>query len=140
MLTSRMVALVAGLIVGLIAWWLPGAAGGGHAVAESALGGTMRISLAGVMILLVAKFVATALSYGSGAPGGIFAPMLLLGALVGTAIARIGANFVPSNHLPLVYAVVAAAAACPAKRTRQRKTSRMSIGRTIRSRVRRQPA
>lgn len=56
----------AGLIVGLAAWWLPDAVGGGHMVAQKVLTGMMDISLAGLLTLLAAKFVFTSLSYGSG--------------------------------------------------------------------------
>jgi CIC family chloride channel protein len=79
---------IAGLLVGLAAWWLPDAVGGGQWVAERVLGGTMAVTLSSLLILLVAKFVLSVVSYGSGAPGGIFAPMLLLGALLGAAFAK----------------------------------------------------
>lgn len=76
---------IAAAICGLVAWWLPYAAGGGHVVAEKLLGvGASRDYTVGfLLLLLVAKFALTVLSYASGAPGGIFAPMLLLGALTG---------------------------------------------------------
>jgi len=87
---------LAGLAIGLAAWWLPGVAGGGHLVAASVLDGTMQVGMGLLMLLLCGKFVATALSYGSGAPGGIFAPMLLLGALLGAAFARLASGVIPS--------------------------------------------
>ncbi len=87
---------IAGLIVGLTAWWLPDAVGGGHAVAQTVLTGMMNISFLGLIVLLTVKFLMTAISYGSGAPGGIFAPMLLLGALMGTAVAKGAIGMFPS--------------------------------------------
>lgn len=87
---------IAGLAAGLLAWWLPGALGGGQAVAERVLGGTMSAGLVALSILFTAKLLLTALSYGSGAPGGIFAPMLLLGALLGLALAKATAFAVPT--------------------------------------------
>ena len=81
---------IAGLLVGLVAWWLPDAVGGGHAVAERVLGGTLTAGLGMLALLLVAKLLLTAASYASGAPGGIFAPMLLLGALCGAVFAKAG--------------------------------------------------
>jgi CIC family chloride channel protein len=79
---------IAGVLVGLVAWWLPDAVGGGQGVAERVLGGTMSVTVASLVLLLVAKFALSVVSYASGAPGGIFAPMLLLGALLGAAFAK----------------------------------------------------
>ena len=81
---------VAGVLVGIVAWWLPDAVGGGHAVAERVLGGTLQAGLGMLTLLLVVKLLLTAASYASGVPGGIFAPMLLLGALCGSAFAKGG--------------------------------------------------
>ncbi len=102
---------IAGLAIGLAAWWVPGVAGGGHVIAEHLLSGTFQGGLALLVLLVFAKFLATTLSYASGAPGGIFAPMLLLGALVGTAIARLTAGVFPSLAIqPQVLAVLGMAA------------------------------
>lgn len=78
----------AGLVVGLVAWWLPDAVGGGQGVAERVLSETLTSTLAALVLLLIAKFVLSVASYASGAPGGIFAPMLLLGALLGAAFGK----------------------------------------------------
>lgn len=86
---------IAGVIVGLVAWWMPGAVGGGQGVAERVLGGTMGMSLGMLSMLIIAKLVLTSISYASGAPGGIFAPMLLLGALLGEAFALVAAKIDP---------------------------------------------
>ena len=79
---------IAGLCVGLVGWWLPDAIGGGQGVAEHVLDGTMITTLGSLAILIAVKFVLTVASYSSGAPGGIFAPMLLLGALLGAAFGK----------------------------------------------------
>jgi CIC family chloride channel protein len=84
------------LLAGLVAWWLPDGVGGGQGVAEKLLGGTLGASLTMLALLVVVKFVLTAVSYGSGAPGGIFAPMLLLGALSGTVFAQLAGHFSPA--------------------------------------------
>lgn len=86
----------AGFAVGLGAWWLPGIAGGGHVMAEHVLSGTFEEGFAMLAFLFFAKLLATTLSYGSGAPGGIFAPMLLLGALLGAACANVATSAAPS--------------------------------------------
>jgi len=73
----RRAALV-GVIVGLLAWWLPSSIGGGHSTAELVLRGQSYTLLAGHMtllklvgflsLLLVVKFVLTIISYSTGDP------------------------------------------------------------------------
>ncbi len=72
---------IAGAIVGAAAWWMPGLAGGGGAMADKAIGGEFALSL--IPLLLLSRFALTMISYGSGSAGGIFAPMLVIGALGG---------------------------------------------------------
>lgn len=48
------------------------------------------------MILFV-KFLYSAVSFGSGAPGGIFFPLLVLGSLIGAAYGTIGAQYLGWN-------------------------------------------
>jgi len=66
---------------GLVAVAAPGIAGGGAPMVDLVAGG--GIPLAVLAALAVGKFVFTTLSYGSGAPGGIFLPMLVIGAMLG---------------------------------------------------------
>jgi len=77
-------ALVA-VLAGLLAWWLPQAVGGGHGLAEALLRGEYAAAglLGFLLVLFLAKFLLTVISYGSGVPGGIFAPLLVLGSLLG---------------------------------------------------------
>ncbi|MFT3787955.1 MAG: H(+)/Cl(-) exchange transporter ClcA [Tepidisphaeraceae bacterium] len=85
-----------GAVVGLVAWWMPSAVGGGHAPAEQLLAGHLRPVFAALVLWLAIKFATTVLSYGSGAAGGIFAPMLLLGAILGAAFGRVSSHAVPA--------------------------------------------
>jgi CIC family chloride channel protein len=87
---------VAGVLVGLAACWVPDAVGGGQGVAERVLGGTMGAAVGSLVVLMVVKFGLTVVSYASGAPGGIFAPMLLLGALLGAAVGKGAAMLSPT--------------------------------------------
>lgn len=68
------------LVVGLTGLWLPEALGGGHHLIMNLIN---YDSLKFLMIVLIVKFVLTMISYGSNAPGGIFLPLLSIGALVG---------------------------------------------------------
>ena len=87
---------LAAMVAGLLAWWIPDAVGSGNALAERLLSGKLEAGLDVLALLLLLKFLLTTISYSSGAPGGIFAPMLLLGALAGTVVAKSGALLWPA--------------------------------------------
>lgn len=72
---------LAGGITGLAGWWVPGMAGGGGTMAEHAITG--NLALGAIPLLLIGRYVLTMVSYGSGAAGGFFAPMLVIGSLGG---------------------------------------------------------
>jgi CIC family chloride channel protein len=102
-------AAVVGAGAGIMAWFAPLAVGGGHALAETVLAG--RFVLAAIPLWFVLRFGLTVASYGTGAPGGIFAPLLVLGALVGLAVGEITHVFLPTvAPQPAVFAVVGMAA------------------------------
>ncbi|CAN5691769.1 H(+)/Cl(-) exchange transporter ClcA [soil metagenome] len=98
-----------GALAGLIAWFSPSAVGGGHSLAEQVLAGHFLLAVIPLWFLL--RFGLTMFSYGTGAPGGIFAPLLVLGALIGLAIGEIAHFFAPvAVPQPAVFAVVGMAA------------------------------
>lgn len=78
---------VGGLITGLLAtaalFWLQseGVTGGGYATLSLALSG--NIAIRALIVLCVFKLVATVFSYASGGSGGIFAPSLFIGGMLG---------------------------------------------------------
>ena len=74
----------AGAVVGLAAWIYPAVSGSGAVLSERALSG--EIAVQWMLVLVAARFVLTMVSYGSGAAGGIFAPLLVLGSLGGLAV------------------------------------------------------
>jgi H+/Cl- antiporter ClcA len=109
--------LVATFVIGgLVAVAFPAIAGGGHALVGLAAEG--RIALSALALLAAGKFAFTIISYASGAPGGIFLPMLavgsLLGGLMGDAFAAFGlpsgfsANYVILGMVGFFTAVVRA--------------------------------
>jgi H+/Cl- antiporter ClcA len=71
------------LLAGVIGLLLPAALGGGHSLIISSAAGDFGLKM--LLILLGVRFVFTMASFGSGAPGGIFLPLLTLGALIGGA-------------------------------------------------------
>jgi CIC family chloride channel protein len=98
-----------GLVTGLVAWFNPAAVGGGHQLAERFLAGDAM--LAAIPAWFLVRFVLSMASYGTGAPGGIFAPLLVLGALIGLGIGEAAHLLAP--HLvpvPAIFAVVGMAA------------------------------
>ena len=66
---------------GILGFFLPDILGGGNELVNKLAVAPMSLSL--LFLLLVAKFLFTMLSYGSGVPGGIFLPLLVVGALTG---------------------------------------------------------
>ena len=77
-------------LVALEAWGARGIFGIGYDTLSRALRGEMAFRLA--LVLLVAKLVATAVSYSSGAAGGIFAPVLFIGGMLGSLVGTLAAH------------------------------------------------
>ncbi len=73
-----------GLLIGLVGLFYPQVLGVGYDAVDSALGGAIHLKTA--TFLLGAKILATALCIGSGMSGGIFAPSLFLGAMLGATV------------------------------------------------------
>ncbi len=102
-------ATLTGACVGIVAWFSPRAVGGGHALAESFLEG--HVALAAIPLWFVLRFILSMASYGSGAPGGIFAPLLVLGALLGLGVGEVTHLLFPGLvPVPAIFAVVGMAA------------------------------
>jgi CIC family chloride channel protein len=73
-----------GLAVGALYWFGTGGVnGGGYHVVEASLSGNLPVKV--LLVLCVTKLVATIFSYSSGGAGGIFAPSLFMGAMLGGA-------------------------------------------------------
>ena len=83
--------LVTGLlaVAGLFFFQSHGVTGGGYAVLGDALHG--NVTLRAAMFLCAAKLVATVFSYSSGGTGGIFAPTLFIGGMLGALIGYVDA-------------------------------------------------
>jgi chloride channel protein, CIC family len=99
--------------IGLAAWWWPAVSGGGYANAQEFLSG--RLANPGLipwlLFVLGLRLALTVLSYATGAPGGVFAPMLAMGASLGLACGLAVAGLWPGvTSLPVAFAVVAMAA------------------------------
>lgn len=106
------VELRAGLIgaaVGALAWVAPSLVGGGDGLTQSLLNGAPPFSL--LPLLFVIRLFLSCTSYAAGTPGGLFAPLLVLGAQMGFffgALSYPGVNE-PNTHA-ILFAVVGMAA------------------------------
>jgi CIC family chloride channel protein len=78
---------IGGLGVGLMALALPQVLGGGYGWIQEAIDGKLALSL--MAILIFAKMISLALTISSGGSGGVFAPGLFIGAMLGGALAKI---------------------------------------------------
>jgi CIC family chloride channel protein len=102
-------AALVGLAIGAVGWFAPEALGGGGGLVEITLSG--RLALGMIALLLLLRFAMTMLSYGSGTAGGIFAPLLVIGAQAGLLIGLLGRPLFPAAaSYPVAFAVVGMAA------------------------------
>src|SRR6185437_14253092 len=88
----------AGLLVGGIGYFgLPQVMGAGYEAIDQA----MHAQFAWKVLLLLAifKIIATTLSFSSGTPGGMFAPTLFIGAMLGASIGTFEKLYFPQLHL-----------------------------------------
>lgn len=74
---------VGGLLLGLLLFAMPQLYGVGYPVLEASVAGKYTIGF--LLLLIVAKMVATSLTIGIGGSGGVFAPSLVIGAAFGAA-------------------------------------------------------
>jgi len=83
-----------GAAVGAIAWFVPRVVGGGDSITASFLASVPGAGI--VMATLLVRFVLGPVSYGASTPGGLFAPMLTIGALIGVIFGQVVGVFAPS--------------------------------------------
>lgn len=93
---------IGGLLVGLMALKLPEVLAGGYGWMQQAMDGQMALRL--LLILLGAKLVAFSLTVSSGGSGGVFAPSLFVGAMLGGVFSGL------SHHAPAGLVIVGMAA------------------------------
>ncbi len=76
---------------GILGFTMPQFLGSGHDLIEELTHTDMVLGT--VVFLLIGRFLFSAVCFGSGAPGGIFFPLLVLGAFIGGAFATIGVQY-----------------------------------------------
>ncbi len=98
---------IGGLLLGVPAMFLPQVLGGGYGWMQLAIDGRLPLIL--MLVLALAKLPALSLSVGSGGSGGVFAPTLYVGTMLGGAIA-VGLGGLAHGVPPQAFAVVGMAA------------------------------
>ena len=79
--------LILGTTIALLGMFFPGFVGGGYATIRAAL--DQSLSLQFLLVLFIGRLLLTVFSYGVGVPGGIFAPLLALGVVLGMLFGNI---------------------------------------------------
>jgi CIC family chloride channel protein len=87
-----------GLMLGAIAIWLPQIMGGGYGWIQQAIDGKLTFWI--LLVLCFAKIAATSITISSGGSGGVFAPSLFIGAMLGGAFASLCNKLLPGVTLP----------------------------------------
>ncbi len=86
-----------GGLCGLLGFVAPATSGGGFNLIPIATAGNFSMGM--LVFIFVARVITTLLCFSSGAPGGIFAPMLALGTVLGTAFGMVAVELFPQYHL-----------------------------------------
>jgi CIC family chloride channel protein len=98
-----------GALVGSVAWFAPALVGGGDAITQRMLAGTETLAL--VPLAFAVRFGLGAISYAAGTPGGLFAPLLVLGAQSGLLFGAVCRLLFPELDIrPEAFALVGMAA------------------------------
>ncbi|NOQ32343.1 MAG: H(+)/Cl(-) exchange transporter ClcA [Helicobacteraceae bacterium] len=102
---EELMIIAVGALVGLLVYLAPNSVDGGFRVIYTMLDSTKALEM--LLLLLVVRFIMTMLSYSTGAPGGVFAPMLALGTLFGLLFGYVANDLFSSISIaPAVFAVV----------------------------------
>jgi CIC family chloride channel protein len=98
-----------GAAIGLLGWAAPSLVGGGEVWTQTLLSGSMHLDAIGLFFL--ARMAIGPLCYAAGTPGGLFAPLLAVGAAFGALFAGMADVAMPGFGLSQVgFAVVGMAA------------------------------
>jgi CIC family chloride channel protein len=102
-------AAIIGAAIGLLGWGAPFLVGGGEVWTQTLLSGSVHFHM--IALFFVARLVIGPLCYAAGTPGGLFAPLLAVGAAFGGLFAGVADAMAPGFGLSHVgFAVVGMAA------------------------------
>jgi chloride channel protein, CIC family len=104
-LNSVQRAAAIGAVIGMIAWFAPTLVGGGDNLTQAILSSSLTIRA--LTLIFLFRFFIGPLSYAAGVPGGLFAPMLVLGASFGALFGQLMNRLEPGLGVsPVACAVV----------------------------------
>ncbi len=89
-LNSKMKIMIPFITAGILGLVFPIVLGGGHRVVEEL---TPKNGILFLALIFVVKFIFSMISFGSGAPGGIFFPLIVLGAAIGAIFAGVSIDY-----------------------------------------------
>jgi CIC family chloride channel protein len=96
---------IAGIIIGLVGIRFPQVMGAGYEYIDHAM--REQYTWQVLVALTLLKIGATALSFSSGTPGGLFAPTLFIGAMLGAAVCGVQRTLLPGLTGPMgAYALI----------------------------------
>jgi len=103
-ITMVLSAIVAGLVIVIIGIFYPKMIGGGYNTIRIVLDHSSTLQF--LIVLFIGRLLLTIFSYGTGVPGGIFAPLLALGVVFGMLFGGVMQHYFPGliSH-PGVFAV-----------------------------------
>jgi H+/Cl- antiporter ClcA len=90
--TKVIIPFILAIILGIL---FPYVLGGGHRIIEEL---TLEHGIVFLIILFIIKFIFSMVSFGSGAPGGIFFPLIVLGAAIGAIFASVSIRYLGFNQ------------------------------------------
>lgn len=97
--------MLGGLLVGIIGLFVPQVIGVGYGLAQLSINGHTAVGV--LVILAFAKMFTSAVTAGSGGSGGLFAPSLVIGAILGGAVAAATNAIAPGLDVdPAAFSIV----------------------------------
>ncbi|WP_346297650.1 chloride channel protein [Geoglobus acetivorans] len=96
---SWMKPVAGGLLTGAIIYLIPPAMGMSYGYVQLAIDGKLTVIMA--LSLLLGKILATSFTVGSGGSGGVFAPSIVIGSMVGALTGFLAQSILPDCSLPI---------------------------------------
>ena len=101
-------AVIGGLVIGTILLYAPYAAFSGHQMVEDLINDKINIPIIWIGIIIILRVIGTAVSIYSNAVGGLFLPLMSIGALVGYGFAEISSQYLGLDIQAYAFAAIGA--------------------------------